>query len=354
MRLEQLQAFLAIADTGSFQQAAKVCNLNQSTVSRQIQALEMMVGGELFHRGTPAKLTLAGAKLLPHARKICQSWLTATAEISDLQSGKQTELCVAGVPSVCAYQLPPVLQQFTQDYPQVQLRVTTLGSDRALKVLRDGLVDIAIVMRNSFLSSSQEMVVDHLYDEGVELLLSANHPLAEYEQISWQDLDNIPQAVFKDGYGLQRLVTAQFQQLKLRLNDIVELNALEAFRGVVSQGQMVALLPKTFLDTLCDDPKLVVRPVYPRMVRSIVLVTTTDRLQIPPIRHFCELARQLIASSSRIEHRLSPCLDKDFLGSGLRELPQLAQPEKSSITNISDPEVLGRNYCVSWICCASI
>ncbi|MGL6281873.1 MAG: LysR family transcriptional regulator, partial [Microcoleaceae cyanobacterium] len=37
MRLEQLQAFLAVAETGSFQQAAKQCSVTQSTISRQIQ-----------------------------------------------------------------------------------------------------------------------------------------------------------------------------------------------------------------------------------------------------------------------------------------------------------------------------
>ncbi|MFN7715194.1 MAG: LysR family transcriptional regulator [Pseudanabaenaceae cyanobacterium] len=350
MRLEQLQAFLAIADTGSFQQAAKVCNLNQSTVSRQVQALEMMVGGALFHRGSQAKLTLAGEKLLPHARKICQSWLTATTEISALQAGKQTELCVAGVPSACAYQLPPVLQQFTQNYPQVQLRVTTLGSDRALKVLRDGLVDIAIVMRNSFLNSSQEMVVDHLYEESVELLLAADHPLAQRDHLSWQDLDDVPQAVFKDGYGLQRLVTSRFQQLKLRLNAVVELNALDAFRGVVAQGRVVALLPQTFLDTLRDDPKLVVRPIYPQIVRSIVLVTTTDRLQIPPIRHFCELARNLITSANGLDSGLVSMSDQQNLEKQLLEKQLLENNgmERQGLgANLAEVEVLARSYFVS-------
>ena len=56
MRLEQLQAFLAIAQTGSFQQAAKQCGVTQSTISRQIQGLEANLGVELFHRSTHAKI----------------------------------------------------------------------------------------------------------------------------------------------------------------------------------------------------------------------------------------------------------------------------------------------------------
>ena len=72
MRIEQLQAFLAIAESGNFGQAARKCGITQSTVSRQIQSLESDLGFPLFHRTAQAKLTVAGEKLLPRARRICQ------------------------------------------------------------------------------------------------------------------------------------------------------------------------------------------------------------------------------------------------------------------------------------------
>ncbi len=295
MRLEQLQAFLAVAETGNFQQAAQKCGVSQSTISRQVQSLEATVGILLFHRQGNAKLTLGGDRLLPHAKKICQIWSTAEQELLDLQAGKQTELCVAGIPSACAYQLPPILQRFSKIYPNVQLRVTTLGSDRALKVLKDGLIDIAVVMNNPFLTASSEMVVEHLYEEKIQLLLPANHPLSKQESLTWKDLNNVPQAVFKDGYGLQRLVQDQFNRQGLRLHAALELNSLEAFRGIVKQGSLIALLPETFLVELNHDPDLVVRSLNdPCLTREIVLVTTSDRIQIPPIQYFCKLAGQMI------------------------------------------------------------
>ncbi|OYQ66566.1 LysR family transcriptional regulator [Pseudanabaena sp. SR411] len=295
MRLEQLQAFLAVAETGNFQQAAQKCGVSQSTISRQVQSLEATVGISLFHRQGNAKLTLGGDRLLPHAKKICQLWSTAEQELLDLQAGKQTELCVAGIPSACAYQLPPILQRFSKVYPNVQLRVTTLGSDRALKVLKDGLIDIAIVMNNPFLIASSEMVVERLYEEKIQLLLPVNHPLCKKESLTWKDLNNVPQAVFKDGYGLQRLVQDQFNRQGLRLHAALELNSLEAFRGVVKQGSLLALLPETFLVELNHDPDLVVRSLNdPCLTREIVLVTTSDRIQIPPIQYFCKLAAQMI------------------------------------------------------------
>ena len=126
-------------------------------------------------------------------------------------------------------------------------------------------------------------------------MLPANHPLSKQESLTWKDLNNVPQAVFKDGYGLQRLVQDQFNRQGLRLHAALELNSLEAFRGIVKQGSLIALLPETFLVELNHDPDLVVRSLNdPCLTREIVLVTTSDRIQIPPIQYFCKLSGQII------------------------------------------------------------
>jgi DNA-binding transcriptional LysR family regulator len=295
MRLEQIQAFLTVAETGSFQQAAKRCDVTQSTISRQVQSLETILNVSLFHRTSHVKLTIAGECFLPRARRILQEWNNVTQEIQDLMEGKQPELCIAAIHSVCAYQLPPVLQRFCAEYPQVQLRVTSLGSDRALKVLKDGLVDVAIVMNNRFLTASSDMVVDLLYTEPVQVLMSADHPLAQCEAVPWDRLVHYPQVVFKDGYGMQRLVQEQFQRQGVTLNAALELNTLDAFRGVVRQGALMALLPKGAIADLHLDPMLVMRPTSdPVINREVVLVTTSDRLQIPPIQRFRELVQKQI------------------------------------------------------------
>lgn len=305
MRIEQLQAFLAVAETGSFGQAALKCGVTQSTVSRQIQSLESDLGLPLFHRSSQAKLTVAGEKILPRMKKICQEWYNITQELQDYLEGKQPELCLAAIHSVCSFYLPPILRQFCQDYPNIQLRVTALGSDRALKVLRDGLVDIAIVMNNRFLTTSPEMVVETLYEEPIEVLMSADHPLTQYLSVPWTELVPYPQVVFKDGYGMQRLVMEWFSRHNTPLKTVMELNTLDAFRGVIRQGEIIALLPKMALMEVEKDKTLAVRPieVFPQnssmngqsvspFTRQVVLVTTQDRLQIPPMAYFCRLVKE--------------------------------------------------------------
>ena len=307
MRLEQLQAFLSVAQTGSFQQAAKKCGVTQSTVSRQIQGLEAELGLPVLHRGSQSKLTLAGDQLLPHVRKILTEWQDATQEIDDLLAGKQPELCVAAIHSVCAHYLPPVLQKFCQLYPDVQLRVTSLGSDRSLKVLQDGLVDLAIVMNNPLLTSRPENVVDWLYNEPIQVLMSAKHPLAKHSVVSWADLAQFPQVMFKDGYGMQRLVQDQFKCQGLELKAVLELNTLDAFRGVIRQGEMISLLPRGALVDSQNDSSLAIRDLAApdtkdlsvpiNLTREVVMITTQDRLLIPPIANFRRLVHDSFISA---------------------------------------------------------
>lgn len=300
MRVEQLQAFLAVVDTGSFQAAARQCQVTQSTVSRQVQALESELDASLFHRTAQAKLTVAGERLLPKARRICQDWKQVTRDIADLMAGKQPELCVAAIQSVCAHVLPPVLQQFCKAYPQVQLRVTALGSDRSLKVLRDGLVDLAIVMQNPRLTLQPEMAVTPLYEETVEVLMAADHPLSHYPAIPWDMMAAYPHVVFKDGYGMQRLVQERFDAFGATFNAALELNTLDAFRGIVRQGEFIALLPQSALVECRQDTTLAVRPTEaPGLSRQVILVTTQDRLSIPPIRRFYDLVEAQISEFQR-------------------------------------------------------
>ncbi|MGF1590434.1 MAG: LysR family transcriptional regulator [Pleurocapsa sp.] len=319
MRIEQLQAFIAITETGNFGQAAKKCGVTQSTISRQIQSLEQDLGLPLFHRSTQAKLTLGGEKLLPRAQKICQEWYRASQECSDLMAGKQPELCIAAIHSVCAHYLPPILQQFCSDYPQVQLRVTALGSDRALKVLRDGLIDVAIVMNNRFLTASAEIELAVLYEEQIDVLMAANHPLSKLNQVPPLELVKYPQIVFKDGYGMQRLVQDWFDHQNVQIKTAMELNTLDAFRGVIRQGEMVALLPHKALIDSYNDPTLAIRPISRShlavesnqqkeldsiLTRQVVMVTTRDRLMIPPIAHFYQLVKDMGKTSELLTSQL--------------------------------------------------
>ena len=150
-------------------------------------------------------------------------------------------------------------------------------------------------MHNPLLTNNQEMVVTPLYEEPVEVLMASNHPLASSIAVPWSEIARYPQVVFKDGYGMQRIVQSQFRDRDEDIKVALELNTLDAFRGVVRQGNMIALLPQSALVESRQDPSLTIRPTQdPTLSRKVVIVTTHDRLMIPPIQQFCELVQEQV------------------------------------------------------------
>ena len=79
----------------------------------------------------------------------------------------------------------------------------------------------------------------------------------------------------------------QSQVPETELKMALELNTLDAFRGVVRQGKMIALLPQSALAESRRDPGLAVRSTAaPILMRQVVMVTTQDRLRLPPVKQF--------------------------------------------------------------------
>lgn len=100
---------------------------------------------------------------------------------------------------------------------------------------------------------------------------------------------------------MQRLVQEQFRLQGQSLHAALELNTLEAFRGIVRQGDLIALLPQSALQEFEADDSLAVRSTEePIISREVALVTTHDRLEIPPIARFRELVHQMIATPPQI------------------------------------------------------
>src|SRR5258708_15664075 len=143
MELRQLATFRVVATTLSFTQAASALGYVQSSVTAQIQALEADLGVPLFDRlGKRISLTDAGHRLIRYADQI--QALTDEARMMVAAHEKPFGTLSFSAPeSLCTYRLPPVLRQFHQHYPQVQLAFRPSPSSDMKRHARDGLIDLA-------------------------------------------------------------------------------------------------------------------------------------------------------------------------------------------------------------------
>lgn len=141
--LDQLQSFCAIADCGSFTEAARRVHKTQSAVSMQIKRLEERLGQALFSRdGRSVTLTAEGDALYARARRM----LRVNAEIIDLFSDDDLSGNIRfGVPDDYAVKLlPVVLSSFQKTHPKIAVDVKCMASEDLLEGMRTGRFDLIV------------------------------------------------------------------------------------------------------------------------------------------------------------------------------------------------------------------
>jgi DNA-binding transcriptional LysR family regulator len=142
--VDQLRAFIAIAETGSFTRAAEVVFTTQSAVSMQMKRLEERVGRPIFARdGRASKLTEDGERLLDYARRIVKLNVEALAAFDETEMTGRVRL---GVPDDYADRyLPEIMARFARAYPGVELTVICEPTIDLIARVDGNELDLAIV-----------------------------------------------------------------------------------------------------------------------------------------------------------------------------------------------------------------
>ncbi len=146
VRLELYRIFQEVAESENFSAAAKNLYVSQSAVSQAMKQLEQELQVRLFNRGPRGvTLTADGEVLYEHVRSamsMLESGESKLAQSLTLEAGKLT---IGASETVTAQYLLPYLEQFHKQYPSIRLEVTVGRSQKILKELKSGKVDIAFV-----------------------------------------------------------------------------------------------------------------------------------------------------------------------------------------------------------------
>jgi len=175
MDLEAVRTFVAVADTGQFQEAAAVLSVTQQGVSKRVATLERSLGVRLFTRSARgAALTIDGQAFLPHARSLLSAEERAIASVRPGSRALRID--------VIARSLAPagLLRAFHQAYPEIELDVVALpNADAAVAAVRDGQIDAAIrAVPRPGTRLPEGVRAARIDDEPLQLLVGPGHALA--------------------------------------------------------------------------------------------------------------------------------------------------------------------------------
>ncbi|MDQ0766069.1 DNA-binding transcriptional LysR family regulator [Streptomyces canus] len=293
MQFQQLQYFVAVAETRHFTRAADLVHVAQPSLSQQIKALERELGADLFLRARGnITLTDAGEALLPLARRILADADTARHEVQELVQLRSGRVRLGATPSLCTGLLPDVLRAFHDRYPGIRLMIEEGGSHDLVRLLARGALDLALVV-SPLPSPSPALTTVELLREDLVVVSSPEAPAPGgpgRRTVRVADLESEPLVMFRHGYDLRELTVAACRAEGFEPDFAVEGGEMDAVLGFVRSGLGVAVVPR-MVATRSGRGLRVTPLARPGLHRTIALAHRSD---VAPPRAARELQRMLL------------------------------------------------------------
>jgi DNA-binding transcriptional LysR family regulator len=275
---QSLQAFLAVADNGSFSRAAEQLHLTQPAVSKRIAVLEDQIAARLFDRiGRRVTLTEAGRLLLPRARQILVMVDDSRRALGSLSGDVVGSLTLATSHHIGLHRLPPLLKAYIRAHPEVRLDLHFLDSEQAYRGVLDGELEMAVVTLAPHPDPQLEVVP--VWIDRLCFVCAHDHPLARRPHLSLRELCDFDAVLPGPLTFTRSLIEARFAAAGLQLPVALSTNYLETLKMMTGIGLGWSLLPEGLLagelHELEVDHPAVYRPLGYLVHRSRTLSNAT-------------------------------------------------------------------------------
>jgi DNA-binding transcriptional LysR family regulator len=247
MDISALQAFIAVAESGSFSRGAERLFLTQPAISKRIAALEQEIGARLFDRvGRKIHLTPAGEALLMRTRAVLGELEDIKRDITNLAGTIAGELSLATSHHIGLHRLPGPLKLFHETYTQVRLNLRFMDSEKACNAVAKGDLELAVVTLPP--TAAAPLKVEKIWDDPLDIVVGRSHPLALVKRVQTAMLLDYPAILPGPGTYTREIILSSFGPLRDRIKVGMATNYLEVLKMLATIGLGWSALPRTMID----------------------------------------------------------------------------------------------------------
>lgn len=271
MSIRWFKTFIAVTRYGSFAAAAQQIGLTQAAVSTQMGALEEKLHVKLFDRSArTATLNTAGRRLISRAEELVDVYDKVGDGLDEHQLGGV--LALGAVHHTFSRLLPDALLRLQQSHPAIVVQACNgKSNDLMLKVER-GELDAAIVSEAPF-KLAQNLAWHTLVAEPLVLVTPATVKVSRLSDA----LATYPFISIGRASWTGQLTHAMFRRHRLKINEVMELDSLDAIAGMVARGFGISILPLSgYLRTLKNQVRIALL-TEPQLARQIGLIHRQDQ-----------------------------------------------------------------------------
>ncbi|UJF32951.1 LysR family transcriptional regulator [Paenibacillus hexagrammi] len=289
MELRLLEYFVAVCEELHVTKASEKLGISQPTLSHQIRLLEHRMGTPLFQRiGKKIYITEAGHILYKHSQNVFHELEQAKAAINEIRGMQRGSLRIG-----CSgnHLLTAAMLAFHERYPNIELSVTELATEETQEGLLHNRLDLGVV----FLPTQDELLDSiPLYNEQLELVVSATHKLAGVPSIELRDLADIPLGMLQKKFYVRQMIDHYSEEVGVPLRPIVEMSTLDSLLQMAKISMGGAILPRSYLMAVKSSDIKAIPIINPTPQQEVGIVfrkdmyrcTTTDTFIQELLKHF--------------------------------------------------------------------
>lgn len=296
MNTHDLDAFIAVVETGSIVAASVRLNLTQPGVTRRIQNLEDALGVPLLDRtAKPLRPTAAGREAYEQGRRVLGALADLAASVAPAGTEMTGEFRVGVMAHLSEAALSAPLDALREAYPRLMLRVASGWSPQLVEQLQRNALDAAAVCLPEGVTPPDGLAADDLGPQSV--LLVASPRLGVPGPARLTDLAGFPWVVSESGCGFRRVIRRRFEAERLPFTVAIEASNSDLRLSLVARGLGVGVVaPGALVRSRWRDEVAIIDTVdFRPQVRAWMLHRVPASRLAQPIALFRDTLRDTLA-----------------------------------------------------------
>ena len=252
MTIIQLEYLLAVANCGSFSQAAEHCFVTQPSLSMQIKALEEELGVVLLDRSKkPVIPTQAGEIVLAQARETITAYNYIKEAVAEFKGETAGKLRLGVIPTIAPYLLHKFIPDFARNYPRVELEISEMVTADIVEALRRDRLDAALVASGT---CGDGILEQELFNDRFFVYVSPENPLYERQNIRIEDIDLKDLVILSPGHCMRDQIIELCQaRREMPAHYTFESGSLETLMRIVDCTACLTIVPEMAVEYIPAD-----------------------------------------------------------------------------------------------------
>ena len=291
MDLRQVEALVAIEESGSFTGAAVALGTVQSNISSRIARLERELDTVLVERGT-GRLTDEGVAVVRRGHRILAEVDAALADVVAMGSEVAGVVGIGIIGTTGRWLIPQILEVLRNQHPRIRLRIIEGTSTTLEPQLASGQLDLAVV---TLPLHAESLITSPLFDEELVLVVPIGHPLARRRTpVPFREVAKLELLLPLEGTALRLDLDEVAAREGVSLTAAIELDGLRTLASLVFDGYGPAILPATAVPLHIRDR---FTPVAIKGIgrRHVGIAERRFGLPSAPTRYVRSLLEQIVA-----------------------------------------------------------